>query len=70
MVDVLVRREICLVPFEETLGDFDRRWRSKGWQRRYIAGVVWDLEGDHFNQCIHHWVHDESSLSMYGTLLT
>ncbi len=69
-VDVLVRREIRLVPFEEMLGDFDCRWHSKGWQRRYISGVDWDLEGDHINQCIHGWVHDESSPSMDGTLWT
>ncbi len=68
MVDVLVRCEIRLVLFEEMLGNFDRRWHSKGWQRRYIAGVVWDL--DHFNQCIHCWVHDKSSPSMDGTLWT
>ncbi len=69
-VDVLVRREICLVSFKEMLGNFDRHWCSKGWQRRYIAGVVWDLEGDRFDQCIHCWVHAESSPFMDGTLWT
>jgi hypothetical protein len=33
-VDVLVRRELRLVPFKEMLGNFDHHWHSKGWQRR------------------------------------
>ncbi len=70
MVDILVRHEIHLVPFEEMLSYFDCRWRREGWQHRYIAGVAWDLEGDHFDQCIHCWMHDESSPSMDGTLWT
>ena len=69
-VYVLVRCEIGHVSFKEMLGNFDCHWRSKGWQGRYIARVIWDLEGDNFNQCIHHWVHDESSPSMDGTLWT
>ncbi len=67
--DVLERHQIRLVLFKKTLGDFDHRGCSEGWQHRYIAEVVWDLEGDYFDQCIHHWVHDKSSPSMDGTFV-